>query len=334
MKGFISRFLKVKQTIIPVAVMVCCFKPALHAQDTSFTTPPPKQKLGLLDIPPTVNKGRLIGVSVGGVVAYGGTLAALNEFWYKNYPRSSFHFYNDNAEWNQIDKAGHAYSAYLEGKICMEMLRWAGVKDKTAIWVGGLSGTAYQTIIEILDGYSAEWGFSMGDMTMNLLGSGILISQYLAWGEERIQFKFSTHFNNYTDPELRTRAMSLYGTSVPERILKDYNAQTYWLSVNPWSFNKESRFPKWLNIAVGYGADGMFGGYTNTWTDKYGTPHDRTDVQRIRQFYLAPDIDLTKIKTNKKGLKLLFGALNVIKFPLPALEINTAGKVRFHPIYF
>ncbi len=323
-----------KQTIILFAVMVCCFNTQLRAQTDSSIPALKPAKLGLLDIPPTVNKPRLIGVAAGGIIAYGGTLIALNQLWYKNYPKSSFHFYNDNGEWNQIDKAGHAYSAYLEGKICMEMLRWAGVNDKTSIWVGGLSGTAYQTIIEILDGYSAEWGFSMGDMTMNLLGSGILISQHLAWGEERIQLKFSTHFNNYADPELRTRSMSLYGTSTQERILKDYNAQTYWLSVNPWSFMKESRFPKWLNISVGYGADGMFGGYTNTWTDKYGTPHDRTNVQRIRQFYLAPDIDLTKIKTKSKGLKLLFGALNVIKFPMPALEINSAGKLRFHPIYF
>jgi hypothetical protein len=31
---------------------------------------------------------------------------------------------------------------------------------------------------------------------------------------------------------------------------KDYNGQTYWLSVNLHSFIKA---PKWLNLAIGYG---------------------------------------------------------------------------------
>jgi len=34
-------------------------------------------------------------------IAYVGSLSILNEFWYKEYPRSSFHLFNDNAEWLQ-----------------------------------------------------------------------------------------------------------------------------------------------------------------------------------------------------------------------------------------
>ena len=28
---------------------------------------------------------------------------------------------------------------------------------------------------------------------------------------------------------------------------------------------EESKFPKWLNVAVGYGAENMFGGCENEW---------------------------------------------------------------------
>jgi hypothetical protein len=45
-----------------------------------------------------------------------------------------------------------------------------------------------------------------------------------------------------------------------EQMLKDYNGQTYWLSVNLHSFYKGSKIPKWLNLAIGYGANGMLTG--------------------------------------------------------------------------
>ncbi len=45
---------------------------------------------------------------------------------------------------------------------------------KKRIWISGLSGMAYETIIETLDGFSAEYGWSWGDFTSNVLGSALL----------------------------------------------------------------------------------------------------------------------------------------------------------------
>src|SRR5665811_2637879 len=92
----------------------------------------------------------------------------LNTIWYSKYPRSKFHFFNDNAEWLQVDKAGHAYGAYIESFASYEMWRWSGLPRKKRIWTGGLSGIAYETIIETLDGFSAEYGWSWGDFGSNL----------------------------------------------------------------------------------------------------------------------------------------------------------------------
>jgi hypothetical protein len=118
-------------------------------------------------------------------------------------------------------------------------------------------------------------------------------------------------------------------------MLKDYNAQTYWLSANLKSFFPKSRLPAWLNISLGYGADGMFGGFQNKWIDvDSAVVVDRTDIPRVRQFYLAPDIDFTKIKTNKKWLRTVFFCLNAFKFPAPTLMIDSKGKVKAYPIYF
>src|SRR6476620_6964690 len=50
------------------------------------------------------------GVIISETVLAGTALFVLNELWYADYPRSDFHFVNDNAEWLQMDKAGHAFS--------------------------------------------------------------------------------------------------------------------------------------------------------------------------------------------------------------------------------
>ena len=42
-----------------------------------------------------------------------------------------------------------------------------------------------------MDGYSAEWGASSGDIIANALGTGLYISQELLWKEQRITPKFS-----------------------------------------------------------------------------------------------------------------------------------------------
>lgn len=272
-------------------------------------------------------------VTIGNIVGYGGTMVALYQAWYRNYPQSRFHFFNDNKEWLQIDKVGHAYSAYIESKASMEMWRWAGLSDKQRIWIGGLSGAAYQTVIETLDGFSAEWGWSWGDFAANVFGSTVLVAQELAWNEQRIDMKFSFHRKSYSDAQLRDRALDYYGKTTLQRMLKDYNGQTYWLSANLKSFFKKSNVPAWLNISIGYGAEGMFGATENKWKDKNGIEIIRTDVERYRQWYLAPDIDLTKIKTKSKVLKVAFFVLNSFKFPTPSLGLSKNG-IEWNWIHF
>jgi hypothetical protein len=273
----------------------------------------------------------IAGINVAG---YGGSLIALNHAWYKGYAKTSFHTFDDSREWLQMDKTGHAWGAYNAGRGSTAMWEWAGLPHKKAVWIGGLSSIAYLTTIEVLDAYSAKWGWSWSDIGANIFGSGLFMGQELLWNEQRIQFKFSFHSKNYDEPQLDDRADNLFGKPWYERMLKDYNAQTYWLSFNLKSFLAESNWPTWLNVAVGYGADGMFGGFENKWLDKTGNEITRYDIPRKRQFYLAPDIDFTKIKTKSKFLKTGFALLNAFKFPAPALMIDSKGKMKAYAFYF
>jgi hypothetical protein len=57
----------------------------------------------------TIFSSLAIGASASSVVG-------LNSLWYKDYPRSNFHFFNDSKEWMQMDKFGHVFSAYQIGR--------------------------------------------------------------------------------------------------------------------------------------------------------------------------------------------------------------------------
>ncbi len=279
------------------------------------------------------NKKRVKIVAAANIIGYGATMIGLYSIWYKDYPQTKFHTFNDWDEWMQIDKIGHAYSAYSAGKLSMEMWRWTGIDRKKRIWIGGMSGAAYQTIIEVLDGFSSEWGWSWGDIAFNFIGSGMLVAQELAWDEQKIQFKWSAHYKHY-DASLKPRADEIFGSSTPERLIKDYNGQTYWLSTSLRTILPHSRIPAWISIAVGTGAEGMFGASENVDKDENGNiTFYRPDIKRYRQWYLAPDIDLTKIKTNKKGIRMALRLLNVLKFPAPSLEYSN-GSMKFNWIHF
>ena len=300
-----------------------------------------QRPLHFLQVDTTLNKAKLGGVVGLKAATFGSALLVLNHYWYKNYPRSRFQFFNDGKEWLQMDKTGHIYGAYFMSRWAVGLYKWAGVPHKKAVWVGGSTGVVLMTSIEILDGFSKEWGFSWWDMGANALGSAIVIGQELAWKEQRISIKVSAYPKNYPNGMLKTRAQQLYGNSTLELFLKDYNALSAWASLNIGSFIKrDSRFPKWLNVAVGYGADGLYGGFENKWclgeNGKYencpdGLKIDRTDVTRYRQYYLSLDIDWTKIETRRKGWKVLFNMLNLVKVPFPALEFSRVDKVRVRP---
>ena len=287
---------------------------------------------GLADSIPK-NKGRVWLVGGTQAAIWVGSFIALNQFWYADYPRSSFHFFNDSREWNQMDKLGHVFTTFQVSNISSKMWKWAGLKHNRAVWYGAISSLAYQSIIEIQDGYSKEWGFSVADMGSNILGATLFVAQELTWEEKRIRLKLS--FTNHDYPkELKPRYEQLFGSSFIERYLKDYNSQTYWLSVNPRSFSVNSKFPAWLNIATGYSSDLMLGGIENTWTDKQGVFFDRRDIPRTRRFYLSPDIDFTRIPTKSKFLKTVFLLMGGIKVPAPTLELNSKGKLKGHLLYF
>lgn len=265
-------------------------------------------------------------VATTGVV---GTHAVLYKVWYSTGTSGKFHWINDNYNWKQIDKFGHAWSASTISMNMASAYKWAGYSQHKSAILGGVVSLAFQTPIEYFDGKSPDWGASSGDLIANTAGTLFASTQYYLWGERRLPFRFTPRLSDYA--KIRP---NMLGSNIPERILKDYNSQTYWLDFNFSKLKiKVKYWPKWLGFAVGYGADGLLGGDDNIWTDKQGNAYDYSSVPRFRQYYLSPTINLSQIKTKNKWVKALGWVTDKIKIPLPTLEYNRVNQFKFHFFY-
>ena len=275
--------------------------------------------------PDTLNKKRLFSVIVSETGTYLAGLSYLSFIWYKDQKRVPFHFYNDSKGYLQIDKAGHVYGAYRESYAAYYALRWAGMDKKKALLYGGPIGLIFQTPIEIFDGLYERWGFSWPDMAANTIGALLFTTQEALFDDQIFLVKFSY------SPSIYAKYHSNLGETYLESFFFDYNAHTYWLSCNVSRLTGIENFPRWINIAFGYSANGLIKEFENpTYYEGKPFPH----FERYRQYLFSLDIDFSKIPSKKKWLRSIFRTVNLIKIPLPALEINRIENVKFRPLYF
>ena len=259
--------------------------------------------------------------------AYVASMGGLYQLWYADNPSSQFHFFNDNYEWRHIDKVGHASSAYYLSRWCNNIVSWTGASSNKSALIGtGVSYLFFSTI-EVFDAYSTKWGFSLPDMLANTSGCALFLSQQLAWKEQRIQMKFS-----YVPSKFAKYRQDALGKTPVERLFKDYNAQTYWMSFNIYSFlNKDSKFPKWLNIAAGYGATGMVTAADQVFEIDHIIFYEK---DRLNEYSISPDIDLTRINWHSKFMKAFSKTIGFIKFPLPAIQWKEGKRPEFKKFGF
>ena len=246
-----------------------------------------------------------------------------------------------------MDKAGHMYTAYFQGLLGYKGAKWTGLSDNNSILTGIVMGTVFQGTIELMDGFAKEWGFSVPDFTANTLGTVIFAGQQYFWEEQRIRLKFSSHPVDYPNLLLQSTDLTLssplserinkiYGEGQLHRILKDYNGQTYWASINMESFLLNScTFPKWLNIAIGYSVDNYYGAYENSWTEQDREfILDPSSFPRLQQYYLSLDLDLSRVRTKSAFFNTLLDIFDIFKCPAPAIGIDNRGNLEFHLFYF
>ncbi len=261
-------------------------------------------------------------------VVYALTLVWLSSVWYQGY--IGFHFFNDLFEWEYLDKLGHFFASFHLGLFFYKVLGNSENLNSSLQkkWIC-FSGFILLLPIEILDGFSLNYGASPADLLANGLGS---VFCYL-----HVSFKLIS--NTLPKFSFHTTAFSiirpdLLGSSVFQQTLKDYNGQTYWLSVDPNKILNTKILPSWLLLSIGYGAEGLLGGHDNEWQAKDGNVIDYSNVTRTKRVFISVDINADYFRSKNKWFNYLFAPFVLIKFPAPAIEINFERGIILHPIYF
>jgi hypothetical protein len=142
---------------------------------------------------------------------------------------------------------------------------------------------------------------------------------------KNVQYKFSYHPTKY--PQYRS---DLLGKTDAEKVLKDYNGQTYWISMNfPQKWFRNER--NWLCFSIGYSIDGFTGARENLFDPQFTNP---PVFDRKGEFLFSLDIDFDKMNIKNKFLKSVLKVFNVIKVPFPAFGFDTNGNLLLKPVYF
>lgn len=246
----------------------------------------------------------------------------LNTLWYKDYPQSKFHFFDDSKEWMQMDKFGHAFTSYQLGRNFYNTLQTSPSSRNKNIFLGGAVGLIYLSGIEILDGKSAQWGFSKSDMLANTFGYFLFASQEYFLQQQFVSLKFSYQKSPFANLRPET-----FGRNFQQRLLKDYNGQTYWLSA-PLSLNASNNkgFKRWLCLSIGYSIN------ENVYADN--NINSVNNFHATREFFFSFDADLNRIEWRRKWVKKIASVINFIKIPSPTIGIRSDGKVKLYPLFF
>ena len=105
------------------------------------------------------NPTRTRWVSGASLGTYAVAMTGLGSLWYSEEELSSFHFFDDSHQWQQMDKVGHAYSGYHLTRGLVLLYRWSGQpKTKTLLWSGSLAWFMAGSV-EIFDAFGETWGF-------------------------------------------------------------------------------------------------------------------------------------------------------------------------------
>ncbi|MGE3800870.1 MAG: DUF2279 domain-containing protein [Candidatus Kapaibacterium sp.] len=196
-----------------------------------------------------INPARLAivaGLSAGGFVV--GHII-LNNLWWKG-EQSPFHFtWRD--DWVYAlgaDKLGHFYTPYVGTDIYRQAFEWGGMSQRGSLHWGAALASGYTTYIEVRDGFSEEWGFSLWDFIANNLGVGWRVAEYYEPWLQNIRWKVSF------DPS------DAYKSGAYSAIIDDYESTYHWgsLNVNEMLPQEWQRWwPDWINIAVGHSVKGV-----------------------------------------------------------------------------
>jgi hypothetical protein len=166
-----------------------------------------------------------------------------NTIWKKV---GKFHVEEDAQYTMYLDKAGHFFGTYMASYVFSEALMTSGLSyDAASVW-GGALGLAYTGYVEVLDGYSVDFGFSPSDFYADIAGASFFVAQHYFPVLQNFTPKFM-----YAKPSWHGEINRVDADS----FIDDYSSQIFFMSMNVHNLlpdNMKKYWPEWLELSVGY----------------------------------------------------------------------------------
>lgn len=232
--------------------------------------------------------------------------------WWKD-KRDYFKYAADGYYARNMDKASHVYTANVFTVATSVAYEWAGIAPGKALLYGAITSIAYETYIEINDGFAPNWGFDWGDMGANVFGAVYPFLQEEIKPLKHVNFKWS-----FKPSWIKSKT-----SSGQDDLLDDYTNMTFWLSVNPMivfpkSVTKAKFYPNFLALAVGMSIK--------------DASHVSGSGKAQVEWYLSLDWDVNQLPGKSDFMKKLKKILNFYHFPAPAVKISPEGV--WYGLYF
>ena len=169
---------------------------------------------------------------------------------------------------------------------------------------------AYETYIEINDGFAPNWGFDWKDMGANIFGALYPFLQKEIPFLQNFTFKWS-----FKPAWLKSKAAN------SDHLLDDYTHMTFWLGISPSELLPESLakyYPSFLGIAAGLSIK--------------NASHLNGSTNAYREWFISLDYDITKLPGKSPFMVKLKKILNFYHFPAPAVRVSPSGI--WYGLYF
>jgi len=235
-----------------------------------------------------------IGITVGIYGANG---------WWKDGFSGSFRtvdegWFGRNTYAGGADKAGHAFFTYAGARLFTRGFEALGNDPGRALRLGAWTSLGVMTGIEVLDGFSKKFRFSMEDAVANAAGAVFAV---LAEKDPRIDALLDFRLLYRRSDDARR-----VGEADP---IADYSGQTFLLAVKADGVPRLREIPvaRYLEFQVGYNTRGY-------------EPNDGVKNDPHRRIYYGIGIDLSSLlsdtvfRGNLKGGKIQRGTDTVLEF--------------------
>ena len=247
--GIAARMILAAALLLPsIPVLAGPDAGAVHGENPATPTAPPTSAVPEA---PTDRGLRWKNAAViCGIAATVGIYGASS--WWEDGFSGSFHTFNEgwfgqNTYEGGADKAGHAYSTYVITRLLTRAFEAVGNDPGRALRLGTWTSLGVMTGIEVIDGFSKKYSFSIEDVVMNAAGAAFaVLSEVVPSVDALLDFRLL-----YQKPDNAQQA----GATQP---LSDYSGQTFLLVMKVDGVPRLREVPvvRYVEFEVGYNARG------------------------------------------------------------------------------